>query len=209
MKLLQLLENTAPQFPLPQFPTSKEEVETVLKKYKIANYAINPDLTVDVNGDVNLNHEHLDFLPIKFNTIHGNFKCHVNKLKTLLGSPVIVFGDFRCEYNNLTSLQYGPKEVGGDYNCSNNQLTTLKHAPREINKNFICSYNKLTDPRGSPREVGGDYDCSNNQLVTLRGAPKVINGCLWCKQNKRLKSFDGIGKVHRFMSSDFALIRQT
>ena len=58
MKLLQLFES--------QFPTSKEEVEEVLELYKIENYTINDDLTVDVDGDVDLYNGHLRSMPVKF-----------------------------------------------------------------------------------------------------------------------------------------------
>lgn len=61
MKLLQLLENMAPQF-----PTTKEEVENILNNYDIKNYTINNDLSVDVNGKVDLSMKQLDALPVNF-----------------------------------------------------------------------------------------------------------------------------------------------
>lgn len=51
-----------------------EEIREWLDKYNIKNYTINDDLTIDVNGDVNLNNEEstkLAKLPeyIKFNVV--------------------------------------------------------------------------------------------------------------------------------------------
>lgn len=148
MKLKQLLENTTPQF-----PTSKEEVELVLKKYKIANYTINRDLTVDVDGGVSLFEMALEKLPIKFGKVSGIFDCR---------------------YNYLTNLKGAPREVGGDFWCSRNRLTSLLGAPREVGGDFLCSYNNLTSLRGTPREVGGDFYCNNNpQLKSLDGIGNV------------------------------------
>ena len=58
MKLKQLFES--------QFPASREEVEAICKKYKIENYTINDDLSIDVDGNVNLSKKGLRKLPLKF-----------------------------------------------------------------------------------------------------------------------------------------------
>jgi hypothetical protein len=99
MKLLQLLENTQ------QFPDTKEEIERILNKYKIANYTINGDMSVDVDGDVNLYLMGLISLPVKFGKVSGAFKCYGNNLTSLRGAPREVGGYFDCRFNNdLTSL---------------------------------------------------------------------------------------------------------
>lgn len=134
MKLIQLFES--------QFPTSKEEVEAILKTYYIYKYTINDDLTVDVNEDVNLHYEDLEYFPVKFGVVQGNFDCSMNRLKSLRGAPRIVHGHFDCVINKLTTLEGAPREVDGDFDCSNNSLISLKGAPKEISGDFICRKNK-------------------------------------------------------------------
>ena len=124
-----------------QFPTSKEEVNEVLKKYKIENCTINDDLTVDVDGDVDIYDGNLIFLPVKFGKVGGYFNCSCNGLVSLWGSPSEVGGSFDCSDNQLTSLIGAPREVGLDFYCRNNNLTTLKGAPREVGRRFICRNN--------------------------------------------------------------------
>jgi hypothetical protein len=136
MKLKQLFENTNPQF-----PTSKEEVEAILKKYRIKNYTINNNLIVDVDGDVNLSSYWLSFIPIKFGVVSGNFVCSQNNLTTLLGAPREVGGDFVCPYCKLTSLRGAPREVSGGFSCSSNKLASLQYSPREVGGNFWCTNN--------------------------------------------------------------------
>ena len=65
----------------------------------IHNYTINNDLTVDVDGDVDLYNKNLTKIPVQFNEVLGNFDC---------------------SYNNLESLEWHPKYVGGDFDCSHN-----------------------------------------------------------------------------------------
>ena len=117
MKLKQIFES--------QFPTSKEEVEAVLKLYKIKNYTINDNLTVDVDGDVGIYNSHLRSLPVKFGNVDGHFDCASNELTSLEGAPIAVGGSFYCNDNHLTSLIGAPREVGGDFYCSYNRLSSL------------------------------------------------------------------------------------
>lgn len=106
-----------------------EQIEKKIKKkciqYKIENYSINPDGSIDVAGDVDLQQMNLDQLPLKFNIGSGNFYCKNNKLTTLTGSPISVGGDFNCSINHLVSLADGPLKVKGNYNCLSNILLNL------------------------------------------------------------------------------------
>lgn len=197
MKLKQLFETVK------SFPTSKEEVEAILEKYRINNYTINSDLTVDVDGDVDLRDENLLAIPVKFGVVSGNVKCMRNKLETLLGSPRKVGGDFNCDDNGqLSSLEGAPVEVGGDFICSRSQLSSLKSAPREVGGDFQCSGSRLKTLIGGPREIGGSFYCDSNQLTSLSGAPREIGRNLHCNSNPQLKSLDGIGQVHGKIISD-------
>jgi hypothetical protein len=177
MKLLQLLENMTSQF-----PTSKEEVEIVLKKHNIENYKINGDLSVDVDGDVVLfNDKKLVSIPVNFGKVSGRFNCYNSR---------------------LTSLKGAPREVGGDFWCAGNKLTSLKGAPLEVGGNFSCYSNELTSLQGAPREIVGNFDCSHNQLTSLQGAPREVGGHFDALKNPNLKSLDGIGTVYGGILTD-------
>ena len=73
---------------------NKDEIEEKLKEYKIENYTINDDGSIDVDGDVYLSNKNLTEIPFNFNKVTG---------------------DFDCSDNELTSLKGSPKEVGGNY----------------------------------------------------------------------------------------------
>jgi len=105
------------------FLQTKEETIKFLKKYEIKNYTINPDLTVDVDGDVSLNGKNLTKIPVKFKTVTGDFFCYRNNLTSLEGSPATVGGYFYCYNNKLTSLEGSPTTLGGYLYCSENPLS--------------------------------------------------------------------------------------
>jgi hypothetical protein len=140
------------------------EIDAICKEYAIENYTINPDGTVDVDGDVYLYGKGLKELPLKFGKVSGWFDCRFNQLTTLEGSAKEVGGWFACHNNQLTTLEGAPKEVGGHFNCNRNQLTTLDGAPKEVGGDFYCRNNRLTTLEGSPKEVGGSFYCNNNPL---------------------------------------------
>ena len=106
-------------------------------------YTINPDLAIDVEGDVKLSYKNLIEFPdyIKFNYVSGDFDCYNNQ---------------------LTSLKGCPTSVGGGFYCSNNQLTSLEGCPTSVGRYFNCSGNRLTSLKGCPTKVGGDFYCWNN-----------------------------------------------
>jgi hypothetical protein len=114
------------------------------EKY-LENYTINPDNTIDVNGNVNLNDRlgDMEKLPVKFGKVSGNFSCGWNKLTTLEGCPNYIGGDFSCYNNNLTTLEYCPNYVGDIFNCFGNNLTTLEGCPKYVGDNFIYHANEI------------------------------------------------------------------
>ena len=129
------------------FPTTKEEVIEVCEKYDIRKYTINDDLSIDVDGDVNLKGEGLEYLPLKFNYVSGYFGCSYNDLVSLKGSPQTVSGDFYCNSNILETFEGSPKVVGGDFMCNNNELKDLEHFPEvsdyiniDINPVYLLVY---------------------------------------------------------------------
>ena len=108
----------------PNFPTTREEVIEVCEKYKIEKYSINDDLSIDVDGDVYLDSQSLEHLPLKFNYVSGVFYCSYNKLKSLEGGLQTVGGHFGCEDNKLRDLEHFP-EVSGSINIEGNTVNLL------------------------------------------------------------------------------------
>ncbi len=167
------------------------EVHNLCREYNIKNYTINDDMSISVNGNVNLTHRNLKSLPIKFKEITGYFSCRGNKLISLKNCPETVGGVFSCSNNQLTSLEGCPKTVGGSFYCHSNQLTSLKGCPETVGGYFSCSYNQLTSLEGCPESVGGVFSCSYNQLTSLEGCPESVGGDLSCNHNQ-LTNFDGL-----------------
>ena len=109
--------------------TNKEEIKNWLNKHGITNYIINPNGVVDVYGSVHLSMQGLEYIPIQFGVVDGDFIISFNKLKSLKGSPLWC-NNFNCSHNMLTSLEYAPEEVKNIFCCSNNLLKSLDFAPR-------------------------------------------------------------------------------
>jgi len=184
---------------------SNSDIDAICREYRITNYTVNPDRTVDVDGDVDLPDMGLDKLPLKFGYVSGSFHCGNNKLTSLEGSPREVGGDFYCFFNKLTSLEGAPEEVGGDFYCDYNQLTSLEGAPKEVVNDFDCSDNQLTSLEGVPEEVGGSFYCNNNQLTSLAGAPEEIGSDFDCSDNPNLPkeildNYKYINKIVKYQS---------
>ena len=96
---------------------NKRQIAQWLDKKRVVNYTINADLSVDVDGNVDISSKNLTSIPIQFGKVTGNFYCHNNK---------------------LTSLEYCPTHIGVDFYCDNNQLTSLEHCPTHVGGNFSC-----------------------------------------------------------------------
>lgn len=118
------------------------KITQFLEKYKIENYTINDDLTVDVNGDVNLWAKGLTEIPIQFGKVTGNFWCNHNKLTSLKGCPKYVGGFFSCGSNNFTIIDYCPEYVGDAFDCDYAPISTLEGSPKFVCKEFSCMGNE-------------------------------------------------------------------
>ena len=152
MKHLKLYEHT--------IPWNSPYITIACDKYRIKNYIINRDGTINVNDNVSFNHYKIycTSLPLRFNKVEGYFDCSHNDLISLEGCPTEVKRYFDCSYNRLGSLEGAPKEVGGHFDCSNNNLINLKGGPKKIDYSYICSDNNLQNLIGAPKEVGGEFD---------------------------------------------------
>ena len=120
---------------------SFENIDEICKKYRIENYTINQDGSIDVDEDVNLHNLGLEKLPCKFNKVNGHFNCNFNNLKSFEGSPVEVNGNFSCHNNNLTSFEYAPRIIRGDFICTDNNIKTFEYFP-----SFVKYLNCIGNP---------------------------------------------------------------
>ena len=145
-------------------------ISLICEKYGIENYTINPDGSIDVNGDVNLCNFGLTELPLIFNKVTGSFDCGGNNLTSLKGCPRWVGGYFSCSMNNLTSLEFSPDYVGYF---------------------FTCEYNDLTD-NYCDTEIGGGFYTTLKQDGLLFDHNEATNYKEFQKLYKRKKILDDI-----------------
>jgi hypothetical protein len=123
----------------------RSQIEKWLDEHKIKNYTINDDLTIDVDGYVDLRKYEEKHLPdyIQFRKVTKYFYIgYCPKLESLEGCPKEVGGSFYCyDCPKLKSLEGGPKEVGIDFSCSGcSELTSLEGCPKKVNGLFSCIY---------------------------------------------------------------------
>jgi Leucine-rich repeat (LRR) protein len=146
---------------------SKLDIHSICQKYGIdADYTINEDGSIDVDGNVWLNNFNLTKLPLKFGNVSGRFDCSDNQLTTLEGSPERVGENFDCSNNKLTSLYGGPQNVGA-FSCGQNQLTSLEGSPQIIDAFVHCKNNQITDFRGVPEFFEGIFYCEENSIEEI------------------------------------------
>jgi len=144
----------------------KDQIDSICKLYKIENYSINSDGSIDVVGDVNFNNADLIKLPLEFNNVSGDFNCSSSELTSLEGSPDFVGGDYTCSFNCITSLVGGPQTVGGSFYCHGNNITSLVAGPQTVGINYDCEGNTLSNLLGVSTMIGGSLDCSYNNLIS-------------------------------------------
>lgn len=158
-----------------EYGLTREQIKSLLYDYKVAfyNYEINDDLSVDIiSGSgvkligIEVVKENLNEIPIKFNIVHGTFKCINSNLTTLKNSPVqIIDGDFDCKWNNLTNLIGCTKIINGYLDCSYNPLTSLEGFPDKLTGMLymIESWDKLKSLDGLPADFDFEFiKLSNN-----------------------------------------------
>ncbi len=153
-----------------QFLKTREETQTWLDVMGIASYTIHDDLTVGVNGGVDISYKKLTHIPVQFGVVLGDFDCAGNNLTSLTGSPK------KCEsflggWNQLTSLAGAP-DICVSFTCDMNQLTSLIGGPTVCSLLFSCDGNQLTSLVGLPYQCHVVW-CMDNCLTSLDGAPAV------------------------------------
>lgn len=111
---------------------NRKKITSWLDKMGVSNYTINSDLTVDVDGYLDLSNKGLEEIPVNFANIKGDIDLRNNKLKTFLFIPK---GTLKLENNPCTKI-YGTPFIGGHfaeyffYN-SIHALATLEPNPKE------------------------------------------------------------------------------
>ncbi len=164
MKYIKLFEN---------FSKNKAFVKYGLDQYKIKKYTINDDLTVDIEGSVDLSYSGFEKLPFKFGKVTGSFIIRSCNIETLEGCPY---------------------EVGGNFDCSNNNLDSLKGSPSLVDGDFECRKNGLTSLEGMPLEIGGDLICYNNRKLRSLDSISNIEGTIFCDDSIDTSKFQGYCK---------------
>jgi hypothetical protein len=145
---------------------SKEDIDSICKKFGIKNYTINED-SVDVDGNVDLYSKRLTKLPLKFGKVSGDFYCFNNKLISLEGSPLSVGGHFSCHGNKLISLEGAPISVGRHFYCSFNQLKSLEGISGRISGAIYCNSNQLRDVKGVKDGWLGRFEVDGNPVYEI------------------------------------------
>ena len=104
---------------------SEEEIHKICDTIKIDNYTINPDGSIDVEGDVVIL-IFINEIPLRFNMVSGNFYCSYNNLSDLKNFPNEVGGETFLYGNPLKSLD----GYNGGYDklsCDNKEKLIRKH----------------------------------------------------------------------------------
>lgn len=162
-----------------------------------STYTIRDDGTVDVYGNVRIDHMWYGMkrIPVKFGIVTGHFTissgtlittlegcpdecqdfvCTDLSIKNLIGGPRIVRGDFDAEGSLLESLEGGPEEVGGYFDISDTRVSSLVGSPKKVGGFYDCSDTNITDLIGAPEEVGTTLVANEVDLSSLEGVPKVL-----------------------------------
>lgn len=114
------------------------QIRRELNKMQIVGKVkINPDGSVDVDGDVKIP-DASTVIPVKFRRVAGEFDCSYSEITSLAGSPSVIGADFLCEYTRIKSLVGGPLRVSRHFSCLCTEITSLAGAPHVIGGQFIC-----------------------------------------------------------------------
>jgi len=150
-------------------------IKNWLDEMGIINYTINDDLTVDVDGDVDLSGKTPYRLPVKFKVVTGDFDISDNDLVTLDGSPICCL-NFKAYRNQITDLIGGPHYVLGNYNVSENRLSSLKGMAFEIDGLLVLKNNRLECLDLLPLGLGDGIMATDNPLreIPVRGRPSAV-----------------------------------
>ena len=102
------------------FDEFKIYADHLAKKYYFVISKYNEDYSIDVDGNVYLNEQNLNEIPIQFNIVSLNFYINTNQLKSLEGCPRYVGRNFACYGNfHLRSHEGAHEIIRGDWFINN------------------------------------------------------------------------------------------
>ena len=151
---------------------TKQKIDEVCDYYYINNYTINNDMTVDIDGSVELFDAKLEELPLNFNRISGGFDCDDNFLTSLKGAPKYVGSHFFCSNNRLESLKYSPEYVGYQFYAFQNKIKTLEYFPEVNSGSIIIDDNPIEEIWWLFRNI--DYVRYFNELDIIQENGEVV-----------------------------------
>ena len=166
----------------------KANIEEWLKKYCIisGNYAINNDMTINVNGSVKIKEYHGKELPdfIQFNIVSLTFFIQDLEIITLRGCPKDCEAIICKGCKQLKNLEHLP--LNCEYlNCSGcTNLKSLKGIPKTCIRIFCENCDGLKNLKGLPNIKMNKINCSGcKNLTSLEGAPKKCDDfdCSGCE----------------------------
>ncbi len=180
------MPSAAPQQPVPkatapaaapgQFPAAslRKQMELFLQKLGVKGFSINPDMSVDVNGDVRVTTSPFTRIPCKFKKVSGSFVWSAGKLISLENAPDEVGGDFDVHANQIKSLEHMPTSVGGMVSLSGNKIESwVGLSSLTCNDDLSIQGNPATDiVENLPPTVKGDLTLGSPQPWSLRGIHK-------------------------------------
>lgn len=135
--------------------------EEWLQLWGVTNYKETPN-GIDVEGDVVVRGIK-GSLPIKFNSVNGNFQARFC---------------FLANWNNF------PKVVSGNMDVSHNSFKNFEGYSTQVGGNFIIHSNRnLNIFTGIQKIINGDLDVSNCNFSILTGCPEKICGNLFASKN--------------------------
>jgi hypothetical protein len=146
-----------------------QEIKDLCTKYRITDYQIRDDGSIDVDGVVSLFGLGDLKQPLAFNKVSGYFTYQQINLTTLEGCPKEVGTWFSCSWNKLTSLEHSPKVVGGNFYCGGNEyLTSLEGLENTYigGKLDVYDCRKLYSLKGFPKKVDS-FDCMHTPIYPI------------------------------------------
>jgi hypothetical protein len=165
---------------------TKQDIKNACYQLGITSIVINDDLTVDVNGNVDLKDTDLIELPVKFNRINGYFDVRYNQnLVNTDNFPVYVKDNLFASYCGIKELTDMPLEIGGSLDISFNELSEITFSKEratlgkcKIGLNLYAQNNYFYDLSENPFEVGQSIDLSYCKLYDMYGIQQTVNGLL-------------------------------
>jgi hypothetical protein len=133
---------------------TKKRIKIICDFFGITNYIVNDDLSINVNGNIDLYNRRLTQLPLDFKLVTGSFNCSNNSLTTLLGSPNEVNGEYNCSQNKLTDFIGSPIKVDGRFQCYRNHFIDLNRFPPLISGRINSDFAQEDIDHAQATELG-------------------------------------------------------